>query len=331
MTAAYGAPLRGFLAKQNSVEGVVDMSGQRVFDEDAYASVVWGNASPSTSAVAAARGDLATPRVPHDRARWTSEPWHIDEPDDRALIDELCARWPAFRDVVPGPPMRGIVTGANDVFVIDGETQARLGESPFVRRLVRGRDLQRFAAVPEKWLLLIDHGVELDELPARVVDYLRPHRDRLEPGKGRKSGTYRWWELQDPVGPLNASAAPKLLYQDIMTQPVCALDERGLVADTTAWMVPTSDRWLLAVLNSSLFGWYAKRRFPPALNGAVRPKRAYIGALPIAKAPARFELDDTEAIDEAVLAAYGLSVSQRRVVARAAGDRDRSAARRSRV
>src|SRR5687768_14484548 len=43
MTAAYGAPLRAFLAEQQSVEGVVDMSGVRVFAEDAYACVVWGN------------------------------------------------------------------------------------------------------------------------------------------------------------------------------------------------------------------------------------------------------------------------------------------------
>jgi len=35
------------------------------------------------------------------------------------------------------------------------------------------------------------------------------------------------------------------------------------------------------VLNSRLYGWYARRRFPPALNGAVRPKLAYLTALPL--------------------------------------------------
>jgi hypothetical protein len=39
---------------------------------------------------------------------------------------------------------------------------------------------------------------------------------------------------------------------------------------------------LLAVLNSPLYAWYARRRFPPALNGAVRPKLEYMRALPIA-------------------------------------------------
>ena len=52
------------------------------------------------------------------------------------------------------------------------------------------------------------------------------------------------------------------------------------------WILPTADRFVLAVLNSRLYGWYARRRFPPALNGAVRPKLAYMREFPIAQPPA---------------------------------------------
>ena len=34
------------------------------------------------------------------RDRWRGDPWHIDAPADRALIDELERRWPALRDTV---------------------------------------------------------------------------------------------------------------------------------------------------------------------------------------------------------------------------------------
>jgi hypothetical protein len=74
-----------------------------------------------------------------------------------------------------------------------------------------------------------------------------------------------------------------LFYQDIQTAPVCALDTTGLVPDTTVWILGTGDRFLLAVLSSKLYAWYARRRFPPALNGAVRPKREFITKLPIAQ------------------------------------------------
>ena len=98
---------------------------------------------------------------------------------------------------------------------------------------------------------------------------------------GRKPGSYAWHELQDPVGKLVQARGPRLLYQDIQTSPACALDDGDVVPDTTVWMLPTDDRFVLAVLNSPLYGWYAQRRFPPALNGAVRPKLAYLSVLPI--------------------------------------------------
>lgn len=349
LTVAYGRALRGFLARQASVEGVVDMGAVRVFAEDAFPCIVWGTNARSAMPVHAARGALAARRVPHDRARWTAEPWHIDEPADRALIDELHQRWPAFGDVV-GRPSRGIVTGANDVFEIDRATRDRLLASepaaePLVRALVKGRDLRPYRAEPaDRFILLIDHGTSIDHLP-HLTAYLARFRDELEPGRGRKPGKYRWYELQDPVGPLSASSAPRLFYQDIQSAPGCCLDERGLVPDTTVWTLPTSDRFVLAVLNSPLYGWYAQRRFPPALNGAVRPKREYIRALPLATpSPShraridalveeRLSGENAEldvAIADAVLDAYDLTASQRAVVARAGGVRDRTAARRSR-
>jgi hypothetical protein len=75
-----------------------------------------------------------------------------------------------------------------------------------------------------------------------------------------------------------------MFYQDIQTSPACCLDETGeLVPDTTVWILPSADPFLLAVLNSPLYHWYARRRFPPALNGAVRPKLDYMRAFPLAQ------------------------------------------------
>jgi hypothetical protein len=251
-------------------------------------------------------------------------------------------------------PSRGIVTGANRVFVIDQQVRDRLlADEPaaeaLVRPFIKGADLRAYRACSERYVLLIDHGTPIDHLP-NLLAYLAQFRVDLEPkpargdGPGRKPGRYRWYELQDPVGATSISRAPRLFFQDIQTTPVCALDESGLVPDTTVWTVPTSDRWLLALLNSPLYGWYAQRRFPPALNGAVRPKRAYLRKLPIAQpSPAlRAEIDDLveqrlagepvdDAIALAVLDAYDLTASQRAVVARGCGDRGRTAARRSRA
>lgn len=306
LTAAYGRPLRSFLAVQGSIEGIVDLARTAVFaDAEAFPCVVWGTVgAPRQTPIRATRGAaeavvaevLRDPGTPHARERWHAEPWYIDEPAERALIDRLEQTCRPLGEVVGARPARGVVTGCNRAFVIDLATRDRLVAAepmaaPLIRPFIKGRDLRRWAAAPvERYILLVDRGTSLESLPS-LEAHLAQFRDALEPRppthdgtwSGRKPGTYRWHELQDPVGPLVSSRSPRLLYQDIQTGPACCLDASGeLVPDTTVWILPTADPFLLAVLNSSLYGWYARRRFPPALNGAVRPKREYMRALPIA-------------------------------------------------
>jgi len=75
-------------------------------------------------------------------------------------------------------------------------------------------------------------------------------------------------------------------------------------------MLPSDDPAILAILSSSLYLWYARRRFPPALNGAFRPKRGYIARLPIARDPQLGE----HSSDEDVFDAYGLRGDERALV-----------------
>jgi hypothetical protein len=307
LTAAYGRALRSYLAAQRSVEGVVDLARAAVFeDADAFPCIVWGTIGgardqPIQAARLSARAalELGAIGVPHARERWRGDPWHIDAPDDRALIDRLDTRWPALGEFVAGRPARGVVTGYNRAFVLDRATRDRLlaaepAAAALIRPFLRGRDVRTWLPrEAERWILLVDRGTSLAELPG-VLAHLERFRSALEPRPadwrapwpGRKAGAYRWYELQDPVGPLIKARAPRLLYQDIQTGPACCLDREGdVVPDTTVWMLPSSDLYLLAVLNAPLYSWYARRRFPPALNGSVRPKLDYIRHLPIAIPP----------------------------------------------
>lgn len=306
MTAAYGRPLRELLARTGCIAGIVDFArGLPLFcDADAFPCIVWGGVDAQgdvraarVTATATVRDALAAPGILHARERWRGDPWHIDDPDDAALIDRLTARWPSLAQVVPERPSRGVVTGCNRAFVIDGKTRAHiLAEEPaaaaLIRPFLKGRDVRRWQpAATDRYILLVDRGTSLAKLSA-VRAHLAQFRAALEPRPadhrgawhGRKPGSYRWYELQDPVGALAKSRAPRLFYQDIQTAPACCLDPSGeLVPDTTVWILPSADPFLLAVLNSPLYAWYARRRFPPALNGAVRPKLEYMRALPIAQ------------------------------------------------
>lgn len=306
MTAAYGRKLRELLARVGSVEGVVDFAGGLPLfrDADAFPAIVWGGTATTDGPIRAARittdvsvsDALSDAGTPHARERWNAEPWHIDTRADAELLERLQRCGPTLGERIGRRWSRGIVTGCNRAFVISDATRTRLlDEEPaaadLIRPFIKGRDIRRWRApTTDRHVLLVDRGTSLDALP-RVRAHLETFRDALEPKpnghrgawSGRKPGTYRWYELQDPVVPLAKSRGPRLLYQDIQSAPTCCLDTTGdLVPDTTVWILPSSDLFLLAVLSSPLYMWYAQRRFPPALNGAVRPKLEYMRQLPIA-------------------------------------------------
>ncbi len=331
-----------------------------------------GGADAPTPADRASAGDADAPTgadaptaatraaVPHgeiDRARWRDGPWHIDAPADLALIERLARAWPALGDVIGGRPTRGVVTGYNQAFVIDRATRERLladgagrrAADPAVRQGPRRAALAAGARASA--------GSSSSIAARRSTSCQRSRRTwpgsarrssrgrRSTAGRGRAASRARIaGTSRRSGGRAGGRRAPRLFYQDIQTGPACCVDLAGeLVPDTTVWVLPSADRYLLAVLNSALYGWYARRRFPPALNGAVRPKLPYLRALLIAAPPpaeraaieqlveqrlaaedarrarrrraasAASELD--AAIDAAVLAAYGLSPAERALIA----------------
>ncbi len=263
MTAAYARPLRSFLARARSVEAIDELDPRAFASVDAFPCVLTGTIG----------GDAP------ERAG-SGAPWHLDCAADAAVMAQL-ERLPKLGERFT--PTRGVVTGCNRAFVIDAGTRARILEhdpacGSLIRPFLKGRDVRRWTAARARYLLMMDRGVAL---PAAIGRHLAPLRAALEPGTGRKPGSYKWYELQDPIGAIAKAVTPRLFYQDIQSAPVCSLDPTGLVPDTTVWILPTDDRFVLAVLNSQLYHWYAKRRFPPALNGAVRPKREYMQQLPL--------------------------------------------------
>jgi hypothetical protein len=306
LTAAYGRRLRDLLARTRAIEGIVDFAaGLPLFrGVDAFPLIVWGGTG-SDAPIHARRvvspisvQEALLGEGTHARKRWTDEPWHIDAGDDAALLDRLATCGPTLGSLVGARWSRGVVTGCNRAFVLDRKTRDDLlAEEPeaatLVRPFIKGRDVRRWTPAPiDRYVLLVDRGTSLARLP-RVRAHLAAFHEALEPRpaghrgawRGRKPGSYRWYELQDPVVPLAKSRAPRLFYQDIQTQPSCCIDDSGeLVPDTTVWTLPSADPYLLAILSSPLYFWYAKRRFPPALNGAVRPKLEYMRSLPIAEA-----------------------------------------------
>ncbi|KAB2534770.1 hypothetical protein AL035_20450 [Salipiger aestuarii] len=311
-----GKPLREYLLKEATIESVVDFGDLQVFEGvTTYPAILTmkRGAAPKGHELRFWKVDalpdnnfLATWEAaagPFTQSGLDSGSWQLENRSLRALREKIWAGKKTLKEVY-GAPFRGIVTGANPIFVIDTTTKEQLcAEDPrsaeLLKPFLEGKDLKRWRAEPtDRWLIFTRRGLDIESYPA-IKAYLQSHRERLEPKPegwtpptprdkwpGRKSGSYQWFEVQDTIGYHASFAHNKIIYRDVSRQASFALDKSGLHLDSTASFVDADDPFLLAILNSKVFWFVLSALTPLAQGGYRRKKNQYIEQVPIPNASA---------------------------------------------
>lgn len=281
LRANYGEPLRTLLTTQYQPELLVDFGHAPLFPDAETFPIVAVIRRPHplpTPPPRAGEGEggetlrvCPVPREALDEIKLTPfvqkhaftvptlllkpEGWALEPPEVLRLFEKIKQSGRPLKEVIGGVPYRGIVTGLNDAFFIDQATRDRLIAEdpqcePLIKRLLRGRNIQRWAAEWEKeWLIFAHHGINIDQYPstkAHLVKFkkeLEPKPDNWKPKKpdegwpGRKPGIYKWYELQDPVDYYDKFEQPKIIYQEIQTHSSFAFDAEGYYLNNKAFRV----------------------------------------------------------------------------------------------
>ena len=139
-------------------------------------------------------------------------------------------------------------------------------------------------------MIFTRRGVDIDSYPA-VKAHLSMYRDQLEPKPsgwdgpdwpGRKSGSYQWYETQDPVEYWQLFDSPKIIYQVIQFYPNYSLDLEGKLSNDKTFFIPTSDLYILGVLNSAVLWWHNWRFLTHLKDEALSPMGYMMEDLPVA-------------------------------------------------
>jgi len=313
LKAGYAEPLRRLLAERSKVETVVDLGhAKQVFPEaDVFPSIVvlekpQDDRRPSGQARISVipRDELRIEDLEHQVAaegfdlpldRLGAGSWFLEPAAVTELMTKLRDRHAALKEFAGVKPFYGVKTGCNDAFLIDQETRRGLvADDPrsdeVLKPYLRGQDVQRWRALPSSlWMIFARRGIDIAHYPA-VLRHLERFRRELEPkppgwtgGRwpGRKPGTYQWYEIQDSVDYWKLFEQPKLMYQDIAWTATFCFDAEGLYPNNTIYILPTSDRWLLTVLNSPVFWWVAWRGAQHAKDEALRMFRPFVESFPV--------------------------------------------------
>jgi hypothetical protein len=279
----FGAPLREFLASRAAIESLVDFGEYQPF-EDAemirptitiarkdkpggdlrlFKWLTSGSPPENLSDVIASAPVMRTDHL-------GAEAWELDPDEVLRLRKKLADSGTPLRDFAAGL-FRGVTTGLNEVFVINGPTRDNLiandphcGE--IIKRFVQGTNLRPwYVEDSDEFLIFTRRGIRIDEYPA-VRDYLAEFREKLEPkpgdwpsGKkwpGRKAGAYEWYEIQDTVDYWSAFEQPKIVWSDISKLPRFSMDTENRYLGNTGYIIPGEDYYLLGVL-SSWASWFS--------------------------------------------------------------------------
>ncbi len=306
-----GKPLRDYLRREAILEGVVDFGDLQIFEGvTTYPAILtmkrgaapighnlrfWKvDTLPETNFQAA--WEAAT--EPYPQADLGDDSWELENSTLRALREKIKTGKQTLKDVY-GSPLRGVVTGLNDAFVIDRATKDRLcAQDPqsaqILKPFLEGKDLKRWRAEPrDLWLIFTRRGTDISAYPA-IKSYLETMRDALEPKPkawkpsgandrwpGRKAGSYKWFEIQDTIDYHRKFSGPKISYPHFNDARNFSFEPMGAFSNDKSYLIPTDDKALLGLLNSRVLWFILSSMSPPVRGGFHELRVQYVEKLPI--------------------------------------------------
>lgn len=308
-----GAPLRDYLSKKATLEVVADFGDHQIFEGvTTYPAILTmrAHAPPSSHELkfwkigkdpaerfvdAFVDGAKSFPQ-----ARLDSNSWELEGDALRVLRQKILDGKSALRTLY-GKPFRGVTTGKNDAFVVDQSTCNQLiakdvMAAKILKPWLEGRDLERWNQVGQSlWIIFARQGLDLSGYPS-IREHLSTYRQQLEPKPegwkpsrpdetwpGRKSGAYKWSEIQDKTGYWKLFEKTKIVSTKISSRPTFSIDRTGAITSNTTYLMDAGNdnEFLAAILNSSVAYFYFRSIFAVKSGGFFEIQPDGLSSLPI--------------------------------------------------
>jgi hypothetical protein len=246
----------------------------------------------------------------------SADGWTLTDSKSQQLLLKLKSLGIPLSEYVHGKIFYGIKTGYNEAFVIDEETKDRLiAEDPrsaeVIKPFLAGREIKKYQSPKaEKYLILFPKGFTIksnlpendpnypqqvsepprygymDADPAwqwlqknypAIANHLKPFEKAAK--KRTDQGDF-WWELR-ACDYYNEFEMEKIMLPDISQRAEALLDPNAMHCVNTAYIIPKSDKYLLALINSNLVHFFYSNLTSTIRGGYLRFIRQYIAQIPV--------------------------------------------------
>jgi adenine-specific DNA-methyltransferase len=308
MQTEYGKPLRSFLLGYR-LHSIIDFGDQQLFEEaTTYPCILIASKStPGEKAVSMSVTSLKfengfdayLKQIVNEImiTELSDQTWIISSDEDQALLNKLKSKGPNLFEYLKGEAHFGIKTGLSEAFVISDENKEELikldvNSKDLLVPFLLGREIKSYVTPKAKnWLILIPKGFTnsnnktkkdpwawfKNKYPA-IANHLEAFK--LKASSRSDKGDY-WWELR-ACDYYDEFGMPKIMYQVFQVKPCFIFDEDKLFCNNSMWIIPKSDKVLLAILNSKV-GWWLISKYCTAIQNGYQLIWKYFGQIPMPK------------------------------------------------
>ncbi len=231
--------------------------------------------------------------------------WYLEPPDVLRLFEKIRCSGVLLKEFVGDGTYRGLLTGLNEAFFLDQATRDKLvAEAPkceeLMKKLLRGRNIQRWVAQWDKewliaipssqnrawpWATMTDDEAMAEEMFAKEFPAMHAHLKPMERALRKREDRGKfWWELR-ACDYYEKLEEPKLIYQEIQTYSSFALDNNSYYINNKAFLIPSGDLYILALLNSPLMWWFLSIYLPHMINDTLTPVAFLMEKCPVVSPP----------------------------------------------
>ena len=295
-----GKVLRKYLTKKTTFQRYVDFTEVQVFEgATTYPVIIILNKE------SASENEFGYIKIPKER---NSKVLEIDsEPEievlqstldesswsflkkEKALTLNKIGKLPTVREKY-GKCYYGVKTALNKAFIVEKVWPL----SDHVKFLYEGKEIKKWhTPTPDQKLILFEsgwtketYGEDLSEEEAlekvkndypEIIEHLLPFEKKAK--KRYDQGEY-WWELRN-CAYYDLFEKPKIIFPNLQNSNKFSLDERGVYINAPAVFLPTSNKTLLCILNSSLIWEFLLSICVVRSGGYVEVKPQYFEQIPI--------------------------------------------------
>ena len=301
---SYGEKIRGLLSKKN-ISKLIDFTDVHVFDALVASCVlVVNNCSDSHSVIVSFANDkikqmpldsfILKYHQKIDKKYFGSNIWLLED-NKKLRIKELIEKDSKPLKQINGVHIfRGVTTGYNPAFIIDDEKRKELitkdkNNAEIVKPLLQGRNIKKWYYINSfQNIIFTRQGIEIDDYPI-IEDYLKLFYNVLKPRKknevkGRKPGSYKWYEIQDNTAYYNEFDKEKIIWGLTADKWAFAYDDKKHYLPSNGYILTSQEisiKYLLSILNSKLMEFYFGFEGIMTAGGAFTLKHETVREFPI--------------------------------------------------